>query len=277
MNKFKSSKKIIIIWDFDGAVGQINSTLPYNFNFESLEKEISNVEYILDKLDEYNIKTCFAITGFSAENGIFPYVFPDLIKKISDRGHEIASHSWRHEWIPLFSNNQINKSLSRSKLSLEKVLNFSKEVVGFVPPHNRPMTWLMKGAISMGDLGIYPFFKLGDTGQLIKLLLTNNYIWVRISHKNIFQKFNLLKRNITGKIYKYKNILILENHYRGFDCRVIKHILETNHSTYTISAHPLMLSFENKIESKIHFENFLKKITESNQEIEFILPSNLLL
>ena len=277
MNKYKNTKKIFIIWDFDGAIGQINSTLPYNFNFENFEKEISNVEYILDKLDEYNIKTCFAITGFSAENGKFPYVFPDLIKKISDRGHEIASHSWRHEWIPLFTNDQINKSLKRSKLSLEKALNFSKEVVGFVPPHNRPMTWLIKGAISLGDRGIYPFFKLGDTSQLIKLLITNNYKWIRISHNNIFQKFKFFKRNITGKIYRYKNFYILENHYTGFDDKVINHILDTNHSTYTISAHPLMLSLENKIESKINFEKFLKKLTESNQEIEFVLPSNLLL
>jgi hypothetical protein len=38
-----------------------------------------------------------------------------------------------------------------------------------------------------------------------------------------------------------------------------------------------MLSLENKIESKINFENFLKKITESNQKIEFVFPSNLLI
>ena len=153
-------KKIILIWDFDGAIGQINSSYPYNFNFDNFETEINNVRYLLEVLDQYKIKCCFAITGFSAEKGVFPYVFPELIAEIHNYGHEIASHSWRHEWTPIFKQEQISKSLKRSKFALEKVINTT--INGFVPPHNRPMTWINRGAFSIGDRGFYPFFKINN-------------------------------------------------------------------------------------------------------------------
>jgi peptidoglycan/xylan/chitin deacetylase (PgdA/CDA1 family) len=274
--KIFKEKKIILIWDFDGPIGQINSSYPYNFSFQNFEEEINNVHYILKKLEEYNIKSCFAITGFSAEEGKYPYVFPELINEISLAGHEIASHSWRHEWTPIFLKKQIEKSLIRSKKSLEKAIHNKQNVIGFVPPHNRPMTWLRKGAFSIGDRGIFPFFKMGDNNNLINVLIETNYKWVRISYQNIFQKFNLLKKNCTGKVYKYNKILILENHYTGFDDKIINHILNTNFPTYTISAHPLMISFLNKAESKENFENFLEKLTQTNQEIQFVLPSSLI-
>lgn len=269
-------KNIILIWDFDGAIGQINATYPYNFNFLNFEKEINNVREILNLLDEYKIKCCFAITGFSAEKGVYPYNFPDLIKEIYHRGHEIASHSWRHEWMPIFKKDQIDKSLKRSKKILEEVIEDSNKVLGFVPPHNRPMSWIQRGAFSLGDRGLFPFFKLGNNETIIKLLRQNNYQWIRISYKSLIYKFLFRKPNITGRVFKYKKILIFENHYTGFDDKVIQHILSTNYNTYTISAHPLMFSYKNKNEAKDNFLNFLNSLRNSKQDIKFVLPSSLL-
>jgi peptidoglycan/xylan/chitin deacetylase (PgdA/CDA1 family) len=266
-------KKIILIWDFDGAIGQINSTFPYNFNFENFQLEIDNVIQILDILNQYKIKTCFAITGFSAENGIFPYVFPNLIKQIYENGHEIASHSWKHEWTSIFMKSQIDKSLKRSKLALEKVIN--NPVVGFVPPHNRPMSWKKRFALSIGDRGFYPFFNLADNENLIQLLKLNNYKWIRVSYKNIFQKLKLTKFIPSGKVINYNNFVVFENHYNGFDSKIIDYIKNSNHQTYTISAHPLMLSFENKKESLQNFKIFLSNFAE-NPEYDFVLPSSFL-
>ena len=268
-------KKIILIWDFDGAIGQINSSMPYNFNFQNFNNEIENVKEILEILDQYNIKCCFAITGFSAEEGVFPYTFPSLIKEINLRGHEVASHSWRHEWSSIFTKKQIDKSLKRSKLILEECIA-NNHVHGFVPPHNRPMTWLQKGAFSFGDRGIFPLFKMANTENLISLLKKNNYKWIRITHNNLFNKLLGIKRNITGKVYKHKGILVIENHYNGFDEKVTSHILNSKNEFFTVSAHPLMFSFENKKESKKNFLNFLDLLSKSNQKINFIRPSDLL-
>ncbi|MBD0823883.1 polysaccharide deacetylase family protein [Aestuariibaculum marinum] len=269
-------KKIVLIWDFDGPVGQVNSTYPYNYNFSNLESEINNVKWLLSELKDRKIKCCFAITGFCAEKGVYPYSFPELIKSISNEGHEVASHSWKHEWIPLFKEDQIDKSLRRSKKILEDTIAENQNVLGFVPPHNRPMTWIKRGAYSLGDRGLFPFFKMGDTGQLIKLLEKNKYRWVRVSYKNRFRIKYLKEKNITGRVLNYKGFLVLENHYPGFDQKVIDHILSTNHETYTISAHPYMLSLKNKIESKDNFMNFMDVLGASGQLIEFVTPSDLI-
>jgi len=269
-------KKVILIWDFDGAIGQINSTLPYNFNFKQLAREQDNVRYILDMLDRYHIKSTFAITGFSAEEGIEPYVFPELIHEISARGHEVASHSWRHEWIPLFTKLQVSKSLIRSKVSLENAIGHVGQVIGFVPPHNRPMTWWARGALSIGDRGLFPLFSMGDTSQLIKVLKEAGYKWIRVSYQPLSAKIGLHKSALTGRVLYHNGILVLENHYTGFDSVVVDHMLNSSNETFTVSAHPLMLDFENKAENKKNFESFLNILTGADQHIEFICPSDLL-
>lgn len=269
-------KKVLLIWDFDGAIGQINSALPYNFNFEQLAREQDNVRYILDVLDRYKIKSTFAITGFSAEEGVGPYVFPKLIHEINARGHEVASHSWRHEWIPLFTKNQVSKSLMRSKSSLERAIGGDGKVVGFVPPHNRPMTWWSRGALSIGDRGLFPFFQMGDTSQLINLLKEAGYKWIRVSYHPISEKIGLRKSEFTGRVLRHNDVLVLENHRTGFDSVVVDHILNTTKKSYTVSAHPLMLDFENKAESKKNFGLFLERLTNTDQAIEFVRPCDLL-
>ncbi len=269
-------KQIILTWDFDGPIGLINASYPYNYSFQNLNREIENAKEILDILDQYNVKCCFAITGFSAEEGVYPYSFPELINQIYVRGHEIASHSWRHEWASIFQINQVNKSLKRSKYILEEAVENKQDVVGFVPPHNRPMTWMRRGAISWGDRGVYPFFKAADNESIVKLLKENGYMWYRVSYKNLFQKFGLGTRNPTGQVKFYKGIMLLENHYTGFDQKVVDHILNTNYSNYTLSAHPLMFDYENKIENRQNLLNLLESLKNSNQEFEFVRPMDLI-
>lgn len=269
-------KKVVLIWDFDGPVGLINSSLPYNFNYKNFGIEIENITNILDILDEFDVKCCFAVTGFSAEEGLFPYTFPELIKEIHARGHEIASHSWRHEWIPLFEKKQVAKSLERSKKALENAIEKKQKVVGFVPPHNRPMTWLCRGAISIGDKRMFPFSKTGDNEYVIELLKKQGYKWFRVSYQNTLQKLGFVKSNMTGRIFNYKGMLLLENHHTGFGEKVTKHILETNFPTYTLSAHPLMFSFENKKENKKNLLYTLEHLHNSTQDIEFVRPIDLL-
>ena len=65
----------------------------------------------------------------------------------------------------------------------------------------------------------------------------------------------------------------MENHYTGFDAKVIQHILSTDYETYTISAHPFMLSLDYKSESKASFINFVHQLTQSGQKIIFETPT----
>ncbi len=269
-------KKIILIWDFDGAIGQVNATYPYNFNYETMLLENSMAKYAVSKMKEYNVKSCFAITGFSAEKGTAPFNFPEFIAEIQSEGHEIASHSWRHEWTPLFKEDQIDKSFRRSKKALEAAIEHKQEVVGFVPPHDKPTTWVRRGAYSLGDRGLWPWFKMGDLDNVYKTLKLNEYKWIRIRHNPLKLKLGLGKQEKTGRLYAYKNLLILENHYNGFD-KIVQNIIQNSSEEYfVVSAHPAMLAMgAHKIESSNHFEQFLSAFG-NNPEYEFVRPMDLL-
>lgn len=47
-------------------------------------------DYIMDVMDEYNCKVTFFVTGFFCQK------FPDQLKKIHERGHEIGNHTMQH-------------------------------------------------------------------------------------------------------------------------------------------------------------------------------------
>jgi peptidoglycan/xylan/chitin deacetylase (PgdA/CDA1 family) len=269
-------KKIIITWDLDGFVGVLNSTMPYNYDSTYVYRELEYVQKALQLLEKYGIKTAFAITGFSAEEGQYPCTFPNLIQEIDSKGHEVASHSWRHEWIPLFTAKQVERSLLRSKSALEKRLKGNTKCSGFVPPHNKPATWFSKGAFSLGDRGIYPFFEMGDLSKLFKLLKKTGYSWVRISHQPIWRKFKKRELTLPQKVYKHDGLLILQNHYCGFDQGIIDYIENNQQEYFIISAHPVMLSFDDKRpECWENFEKFILHFAH-RQDVEFIRPMDII-
>lgn len=251
-----------MIWDYDSALGQINSQLPYNFHFTPIYQEIENVEYILKTAAANNLKMTFACLGFAAEPGNIPFNNPEQIKKIFNEGHEIASHSWKHEWFPYLTEKQIQKSLERSKSSLEKCLGQNNVVTGFVPPHSRPMSWRKKFSVSFGDRALYPFHKGADLGFVIKQLSMLNYKWCRVlkSYKPLWGK---ISNPDNGKIFFKKwevhnNVICVPQHHTGFDEPALKYLnkaVELN-ETAVIVGHPAALS-RNGTESLANFNKFI--------------------
>ena len=269
-------KKTIITWDLDGFIGAVNSSSPYKYNFNAHELELQCVERSLKLLAEYNVSTAFAVTGFSAEKGIYPYTFPALISKIHQLGHEIASHSWRHEWVPLFSKKQIDKSFERSKQVLEAACGKGYQLNGFVPPHNKPATWVRRGAYSLEDKGLFPLFEMGDVDHLLAVLKKNNYKWARIAYNPFHNRFRKKEFTRRQRVFNHKGILILENHYTGFDQDIIHYIEQKDQEYFTISAHPVMLSFsDGRPESWENFEKFIKHFA-NRSDVEFVRPMDVL-
>ena len=63
-------------------------------NWDSMESRVtSNVHRLLDLFDEHNVKATHFVLGWVAER------FPDLIKEIDRRGHEVASHGYSHQLV----------------------------------------------------------------------------------------------------------------------------------------------------------------------------------
>lgn len=261
-----TTPKIALIWDFDGPIGQVNSTLPYNFHFEALKREQEAVRWLLDYLGERNIKTCFACTGLSAENGEGPFFIADLIREIALRGHEIASHSWKHEWIPHLTAEQFRRSARRSKSVLEKCLPEGSKVHGFVPPHNRPMSFFQKGMVSFGDRPALPPGPTSGIGGVSRILRSEDYSWYRTVHKTWGTNG---KRSINNATVKYKGLLLIPNHATGFDTITRKFVkaMDNSNPTIYISAHPNALNREGN-ESK---QNFMEAMDEwLSQGLEFV-------
>ncbi len=231
------------------------------------------MEDLLAICADAGIAMTFAITGLSAVEGGSVLQMREQIRKIADLGHEIASHSWKHEWFPFLTRRQIRMSLQRSKEALEDAAK--KEVLGFVLPFTRPMTWIGRGNFSFGDRGIWPLFFGGDQGNIYKVCRELGYDWVRVKERPIYEKFTRQIR--LHQPFDYRGIHCLPNHYNGFDDDAIQLIQSMigQDCVITINAHPLMLSKEGNKESWHNFRNFIKKCLQFRSEghLEFSTPS----
>jgi len=85
-----------------------------------------NTNLILDLFDKYNVKSTFFTLGYIGEK------FPDLIKKIHDEGHEIASHSYSHLDLRKYTKENVEDDLLKSIKILEEITR--KKINGFRAP-----------------------------------------------------------------------------------------------------------------------------------------------
>ncbi len=83
---------------------------------------------ILGLFDELSFKSTFFFTGIIAE------LYPDLVKKISNEGHEIACHNYHHRDYAELPHNEFLKDLENSKKLLEDISG--KEVIGYRSPNS---------------------------------------------------------------------------------------------------------------------------------------------
>lgn len=75
----------------------------------------SNIENILDTLDKYNVKASFFLVGnWVDENGY-------IVKKISDRGHDIGNHSNTHASMKELGENDLKNELNTTSSKIEAI------------------------------------------------------------------------------------------------------------------------------------------------------------
>ncbi len=87
------------------------------------------IPYVLDVLDELDVRITFFIVGIDAEK-------PEnqtYLRMIVDRGHHIANHSHNHDsWLQSYSKEQIDEEIARSEAAIERVTG--QKPVGFRGP-----------------------------------------------------------------------------------------------------------------------------------------------
>ncbi len=77
--------------------------------------EDDKTEFILDTLDAYNVKATFFLCGFWVEK------YPQMVKEIFDRGHEIGNHSATHPHMTKLSSAQMRKDAESCEVMIEKI------------------------------------------------------------------------------------------------------------------------------------------------------------
>ncbi len=83
-------------------------------------------EDLLKTLKEHNVKTTFFLVGIWVDK------YPDMVKRISDEGHEIGNHSAKHPKMSTLSKEQIIEELTSTSEKIEAITG--KQTVLLRPP-----------------------------------------------------------------------------------------------------------------------------------------------
>ena len=113
--------------------------LPFDTWSKYESRVLKNTNKILELFEKYEIKATFFTLGYIAEK------FPDLIKEIDNKGHEIASHSYAHLDIRKTTKEEFENDLKKSIEILEKIIG--KKVFGFRAPYfsiDKKSFWAME-------------------------------------------------------------------------------------------------------------------------------------
>lgn len=118
-----SSSGIIEEYELEVLAGK-KRELPV-YNVERTDKKIAltidaaweddKTEFILDTLDTYNIKATFFLCGYWVEK------YPDMVKEIASRGHEIGNHSYSHPHMTKLSAKDMQKDVEKNEKMIEKL------------------------------------------------------------------------------------------------------------------------------------------------------------
>lgn len=97
---------------------------------------------ILDILDEHGVKTTFFLAGYWVEK------FPDYVKEIVARGHEVGNHSYAHPHLNGLSKSQITSDLKKNHDLLAELTG--SEPFLFRPPFGEYSDKVIEAAESLG-------------------------------------------------------------------------------------------------------------------------------
>lgn len=95
-------------------VGAFNEVIQQGqwYRFETRLQQ--NADRALKLLDRHNVKATFFVLGWIAER------FPGLVRKVADRGHEIASKGHYHRGITQMTPEEFREDLRRSRDAIER-------------------------------------------------------------------------------------------------------------------------------------------------------------
>ncbi len=127
---------------------QVSAFAPYipRAEWDSRECRVErNVDRILGMLDDHQTKATFFTLGWIAER------YPQLVRRISNEGHEVASHGFGHERASDLDRGAFDADIRRAKSVLEDLIG--RRVDGYRAP-----------SFSIGPTNLWAFESLARAG-----------------------------------------------------------------------------------------------------------------
>ncbi len=137
---------------------------PYKSKITSSHSSMPMVKDLLEFLDLKDIKGTFFCLGVIAQE------HPQLIREISEKGHEIASHGWDHTIISEMSSNELEDDIKKSTEVLSKYSN--QEIIGYRSPCFSQNKFLDDILMKCG----YKYTSMGISSFLHDRYAKNDYI-----------------------------------------------------------------------------------------------------
>jgi len=133
---------------------------------------------LLKLLNKYNQRATFFVLGEVAEK------YPEIIKKISDLGHEVASHGYSHKPLWDLGRRGFEKEIELSKNILKNITG--KDPKGFRAPNfslNKKTKWalgILKKHNFQYDSSLHPLNPSKIHGQIVEIPPSLGGIYFRI-------------------------------------------------------------------------------------------------
>jgi peptidoglycan/xylan/chitin deacetylase (PgdA/CDA1 family) len=141
---------------------------------------------ILGLLDELGFRATFFVEGINAE------LHPEALLEISDSGHEIGYHGWRHEYWPDLGPSEEARLLERG---VRKMDELGVRPRGFRPPGGRLTASSPELLEGLGFTHCSPAGRgIGPLGNLVVL----PFEWRLIDAYYYLPRFGALRETVTG-------------------------------------------------------------------------------
>lgn len=206
------------------------------------------LDQILDTLDQYDFKgTFFCVGGMATE-------FPEVVKRIESRGHEIGCHSYKHVWLNQMSEEEVYEDTRTSVDAIEQCIG--KKVKSYRAPAfsiGKDNKWAFEILSKCGierDSSVFPaerdFGGFSQFGQKAPTMTFYNKVKIK--------EFPISVTTLLGKEVGYSG----GGYFRFFPLSFVKKEMEKSDYTMTYFHIADLIPESNGLMSKEDFEAYFK-------------------
>jgi peptidoglycan/xylan/chitin deacetylase (PgdA/CDA1 family) len=233
--------RLAISFDYDSPEGYRKS---FGLQHCRPDADQRGADVLLRVLEDHGAAATFGVVGRVALDGAPPEHCPEQVARIHRRGHEVASHSMFHRFLPPLRRAELLEDVLASRQALESAID--APVRGFIPPFNRPMHFPQRRAFSVSEVfGLHGRGRARQSlGALLCVLGQAGYGWSRVSFEDkvaaILRRAGLRKGSVPPQPFLYGGIVAIPLHSTGFgdaSAALVRQCLRTD-LTIAIYGHP---------------------------------------